>query len=72
MPLILEQDWMRGVTSLEVYNSVYNVTDKNNSLLLEVDYRELEVFKLHSQLISSITHSIKTHNLDDAKDLEKF
>ena len=30
VPLELPEQWMMGVTSLEVYNSVYNITNKNN------------------------------------------
>ena len=32
VPLNLEEKWMTGVTSLEVYNTVYNITEKNNRL----------------------------------------
>ena len=36
-PLDLPEKWMMGVTSLEVYNTVFNVTEKNNSFLIELD-----------------------------------
>ena len=32
VPLQLIEKWMMGVTSLEVYNTVYNTTDSNNKL----------------------------------------
>ena len=32
VPLELNEQWMMGVTSLEVYNTVYNITDSNNKL----------------------------------------
>ena len=32
-PLLLERgEWQMGLISLEVYNSVYNITEKNNTL----------------------------------------
>ena len=37
--LLLPEKWMMGVTSLEVYNTVYNITENNN---------KLEKFKLPS------------------------
>ena len=32
VPLQLNEKWMMGVTSLEVYNTVYNVPEKKNKL----------------------------------------
>ena len=32
IPLELPEQWMTGVTSLEVYNTVYNNTEKNNKI----------------------------------------
>ena len=32
VPLQLNEKWMTGVTSLEVYNTVYDITEKNNKL----------------------------------------
>ena len=34
VPLELPEQWMMGVTSLEVYNTVYNITEKNNKFKL--------------------------------------
>ena len=36
-PLQLPDKWMMGVISLEVYNSVFNVTERNNSFKVELD-----------------------------------
>ena len=33
IPLKLPEKWMMGVTSLEVYNTVYNITENNNKLI---------------------------------------
>ena len=32
IPLILEDSWLMGVTNLQVYNTVYNITPKNNNI----------------------------------------
>ena len=41
IPLELPENWMMGVTSLEVYYTVYNITPINNKLkiLLKEDQR---------------------------------
>ena len=31
-PLLLEDSWLMGVTNLQVYNTVYNITPKNKKL----------------------------------------
>ena len=36
VPLELPEQWMMGVTSLDVYNSVYNITNKNNSFQIQL------------------------------------
>ena len=36
VPLELPEQWMMGVTSLEVYNSVYNITNENNSFQIQL------------------------------------
>ena len=33
----LPKQWMKGVTSVEVYNTVFNVTEKNNSVSIQLD-----------------------------------
>ena len=41
IPLELPENWMMGVTSLEVYNSVYNITNKNNSFQIQLTDEQL-------------------------------
>ena len=36
-PLILSGEWMMGVTNLEVYNTVYNINQFNNTFRIEID-----------------------------------
>ena len=33
-PLQVKGDWMIGLTNLEVYNSIFNITKENNKLQL--------------------------------------
>ena len=51
VPLILNEKWMMGVTSLEVYNTVYNITEKNNKLQIILNDQQLRELKLDSGLI---------------------
>ena len=51
VPLILNEKWMMGVTSLEVYNTVYNITEKNNKLQIILNDQQLKEPKLDSGLI---------------------
>ena len=51
VPLILNEKWMMGVTILEVYNTVYNITEKNNKLQIILNDQQLKELKLDSGLI---------------------
>ena len=51
VPLILNEKWMMGVTSLEVYNTVYNNNEKNNKLQIILNDRQLKELNLDSGLI---------------------
>ena len=33
-PISIEGEWMIGLTDLEVYNSIFNITDENNKFEL--------------------------------------
>ena len=33
-PIQIKGDWMIGLTSLEVYNSIFNITEENNKCKL--------------------------------------
>ena len=51
VPLILNEKWMMGVTSLEVHNTVYNITEKNNKLQIILNDQQLKELKHDSGLI---------------------
>ena len=46
IPLELPEKWMMGVTSLEVYNTVYNITEKNNKLKILLKDEQLKSLTL--------------------------
>ena len=49
--LLLPEKWMMGVTSLEVYNTVYNITETNNKLQIILNDQQLKELNLDSGLI---------------------
>ena len=51
VPLNLNEKWMMGVTSLEVYKTVYNINESNNTLQIILNDRQLKELNLDSGLI---------------------
>ena len=51
IPQDLPEQWMMGVTSLEVYNTVYNITKKNNKLKLFTTEQILKEYKFATEFI---------------------
>ena len=51
VPLQLNEKWMMGVTSLEVYNTVYNITNSNNKLEIVLNDQQIKELNLGSELI---------------------
>ena len=47
--LLLPEKWMMGVTSLEVYNTVYNITEKNNKLEILLTKQQLEEHRVDTE-----------------------
>ena len=60
VPLNLEEKWMMGVTSLEVYNTVYNITEKNNKRQILPKYKQLDALELDTGLVPNIKDLYKT------------
>ena len=42
---------MMGVTSLEVYNTVYNITEKNKKLIILLRKDQLDILGLDTELV---------------------
>ena len=50
-PILLEGSWMIGLTSLEVYNSIFNVTEKNIKVELYTNiFDKISIKKLKDEL----------------------
>ena len=58
VPLELPEQWMIGVTSLEVYNSVYNITNKNNSFQIQLTDEQLN--GIDTKLVMNIEYLHRT------------
>ena len=66
--LLLPEKWMMGVTSLEVYNTVYNITEKNNKLEILLTKQQLEEHRVDTELVPKIKDLYET---SDDKFIEK-
>ena len=60
IPLELPEKWMMGVTSLEVYNTVYNNTEKNNKLQIILKDEQLKSLNIDTQLVMNVECLYKT------------
>ena len=66
-PMGIKEDWMLGLTDLEVYNSIFNITEENNKFELYRDTSDkfglLELKDEHEEILD-ISH-ITSEHLDD-------
>ena len=62
IPLELPEQWMMEVTSLEVYNTVYNITEKNNKIEFFETEEMLKEYKFATEFIPKIKHLYETSN----------
>ena len=60
VPLELPEQWMMGVPSLEVYNTVYNITEKNNKLKIFLKDVQLKSLNIDTQLVINVEYLYKT------------
>ena len=67
VPLELPEQWMMGVTSLEVYNTVYNITEKNNKFKLLYTEKMLKENDVDTQLVTNVEYLYQTSG-----DIEKI
>ena len=61
VPLQLNEIWMMGVTSLEVYNTVYNITNSNNKLEMVLNDQQLKELNLDSELLVFVEDFCKSY-----------
>ena len=67
VPLYLEEKWMMGVTSLERYNTVYNITEKNNKLQILLKYEQLDALEFDTGVVPNIKKLYETYDLENNK-----
>ena len=51
VPLNLEEKWMMGVTSLEVYITGCNITEKNNKLQIVLKYEQFDEIEFDTGVV---------------------
>ena len=61
VPLELPEKWMMGVTSLEVYNTVYNITNSNNKLEIVLNDQQLKELSLDSEILVFVEDLYKSY-----------
>ena len=69
LPLDLPEQWMMGVTSLEVYNTIYNITEKNNKIKLFTTEQNLKEYKFATEFIPKIKNLYETSDIEEIKKL---
>ena len=67
VPLTLDEKWMMGVTSLEVYITVYNITEKNNKLQILLKYKQLDALELDTGVAPNNKKLYETCDLENNK-----
>ena len=63
---------MMGVTSLEVYNIVYNITEKNNKLQILLKYEQLDALEFDTGVVPNIKKLYETYDLENNKFYYEF
>ena len=72
IPLELPEKWMMGVTSLEVYNTVYNITETNNKLKILLRKNQLDSLGLDTEIVKKVECLYKTSDNKGISNIEKI
>ena len=72
VPLQLNENWMMGVTSLEVYNTVYNITNSNNKLKILLTDEQLIEHGVDIVLVKNINSLYESYNLENQEAYNEF
>ena len=62
---------MMGVTSLEVYNTVYKITEKNNKLQILLNDQELKSLNVDTQSAMNVEYLYKISDMQSTSGIEK-
>ena len=60
VPLELNEKWMMGVTSLEVYNAVYIIPSTNNKLEIRLTEQQPKELGIDTELVPNVANLYKT------------
>ena len=63
---------MMGVTSLEVYNTVYNITEKNNKLKILLKDEQLKSLNVVTQLVMNVEYLYKISDMQSTPGIGKI
>ena len=72
VPLELNEQWMIGVTSLEVYNTVYNITNSNNKRKMLLIDEQLTEHEVDFELVRNIKSLYEFYNLEHHDTYHEF
>ena len=72
IPLDLPEQWMMGVTSLEVYNTVYNITEKNNKFKILLKDEQLKSLNVDTQLVMNVEYLYRISDMQSSSGIEKI
>ena len=56
-----------GSNNLEVYNTVYNITEKNNKLQILLKFKQLDALELDTGVVPNIKNLYETYDLENDK-----
>ena len=60
-PIQIKGDWMIGLTDLEVYNSIFNITEENN---------KFELYKFPDEKVGGVTYEKVRDEIEKDLDIE--
>ena len=63
----LNEKCMMGVTSLEVYNTVYSITENNTKLQILLKYEQLDTLEFDIGVVPNIKKLYETYDLENDK-----
>ena len=72
IPLELPEKWMMGVTSLELYNTVYNNTEKNNKIKFLGSEKIVKIYETSIEKISKIKKLPEASNIQEIRNYKKY
>ena len=72
IPLILEDSWLMGVTNLQIYNTVYDITKSNNALIVRLYDEQLEELGVDTKLVKKIQNLYETADKINAETTTKY